>query len=385
MISSLTNPWQPGQLRKYLVISDVHLGARSTTAEEILTHLTAYFDHFTAKSQFADIDVLFIAGDLWDDTINFSSDVLSLFLPWFDQMLRWCSRHEIKVRILEGTPRHDRQQGLTLQKIAELLPVKVDFKYVPTLSIERMNDLGLSVLYVPDECRHTAEIVARDVDELLNEENLTQVDIAIMHGMFQYQLGTIPMNSKVHDELWYLQKVKHYLSIGHIHTHSQYERIVAQGSFDRLAHGEEGPKGAVLIQETAPNQWMHFFIENPLAKKYVTIAVKGDIDQALKTIERGVKHLPDGSFVRIQALATHPIFQGFETLRRKHPFYVFTKKALVKEEEVVTMVQAPVDYTPIVLNRDTLTEALFSEITGQHSLEMKEERLLHELLETLHT
>lgn len=86
---------------EYLVMSDIHLGARSTTADEIIEHLDIFFDRLSDKSPLTKIDILFIAGDLWDDTINFSSDVLGLFLPWFHRLLKWCGRNQIKLRILE--------------------------------------------------------------------------------------------------------------------------------------------------------------------------------------------------------------------------------------------------------------------------------------------
>lgn len=375
---------QRKKLLEYLVISDIHLGARSTTAEEIIEHLDIFFDRLSDKSPLSKIDILFIAGDLWDDTIHFSSDVLSLFLPWFHRLLKWCERNQIKLRILEGTPRHDRQQAVTLQKITELLSTQVDFKYIPDLSIEKMEDLDLTILYVPDECRHTAEIVARDVQTLLDEQQLKQVDIAIMHGMFEHQLGFIPNNSKVHQAQWYLERVKHYINIGHIHTASQYNRILAQGSFDRLGHGEEAPKGAYLIKELPSGEWSHFFLENKHAKLYITIEVKGSIEDALKTINKRLKTIPAGSYIRIQGLATHPIFQGFETLRVKYPLYTFSKKALVSEDETARVELPTSKYIPIVLNEKTLTEALYSEVVQNNELHPDQEDRLYHLLEALH-
>ena len=371
-------------LRSYLVLSDVHLGARTTPAATIVKNLTAFFDDFSENSAFSTIDALFLAGDLWDDTLTFGSDVFVTFLPWFHRLLKFCSKHCIKLRILEGTPRHDRKQAATLEKIVEMFTFDLDFKYVAQLSIEQMTDLGLSVLYVPDECRHTAEAVQEAVEAALVEANLQSVDIAIMHGMFKYQLGSIPMNSKVHDEAWYLSRVKQYISIGHVHTASQYSRIVAQGSFDRLEHGQEERKGAVLIKETATGEWVHFFIENKAAKQYKTIVVSGTVEKALAQIDKGVSTLPDGSYVRIQAESTHPIFQGFETLRQTYPLLTFSKKAVAKEAAVVVKTVDPVSYKPIVLNRDTLTDAVCQEVFTEHALDVDDYRRLHALLEELH-
>lgn len=373
------------KLRSYLVLSDVHLGARSTTAEEILEHLTVFFYDFSDVSELVQIDTLYIAGDLWDDTIQLSSDVVSQFVLWFNRLLRWCSRNDIQIRVLEGTPRHDRRQGMILQRLVDVIDINIDFKYITQLSIEINEKLGMSVLYVPDECRPTAEICQDDVTALLNENRLEKVDIAIMHGAFKYQLGLMPMTPKVHDEAWYLDRVRYYISIGHIHTSSQFNRALAQGSFDRLGHGEEEPKGGMLIKEVRPGEWVHFFIENKLAKKYVTIDVDTSLESTLKKIEKVALALPMGSYIRIRGINTHPVFQGFETLKHRYPLHIFSKKAMSKDELVEK--QAPSEnlaYKPIVLNKDTITSAIMDEVVLVSTLTPTEEERLHTHLERLH-
>lgn len=380
----------PARLITYLVLSDIHLGARSTTAQEILRHLRIFFDNFSDNSQFSKIDVLFIAGDLWDDTVVFSDSTIGDFIVFFRTMLSWCARNGVIVRILEGTPRHDRLQGMTVSKLAESFGLDIDFKYVPTLSMEHIEKLDLNVLYVPDECRPSAQIVENDVDALLAEHRLEKFDIAIMHGMFKHQMGEIPMNAaispKIHREEFYLDRVKHYINIGHVHTASQFSRILAQGSFDRLKHGEEQPKGAYLIKQVSETEWSHFFIENKEAKLYKTIVVKGTLEKSLETIAKAVKKLPHGSYVRIEAVAGHPIFQGFETLRRTYPLFVFSKKAVSEDEKKKegTAALSPTDYVPVILNRSTLTEAIFGEISLQGTLTPDEDIRLHAMLESLH-
>ena len=373
------------KLRSYLVLSDIHLGARNTPAREILANLSAFFDDFSDKSELAKVDVIFIAGDLWEDTIDFASEVITLFIRWFVPMLKWCERNHIKLRILEGTPRHDRKQSATILNLAKSIASKADFKYVPLLSIEKMDDLDLSILYVPDECRPTSDVVERDTEALLVEEGLKRVDIAIMHGMFKYQLGTIPMNAKVYDELWFLDHVKGYINIGHIHQASQHGRIVAQGSFDRLAHGEESPKGASLIKEVCPGEWINLFIENKLAKVYRSVKISGTIEDALKKIDKLALSIPDGSFIRVLGDPSHPLFQGFETLRQKYPTITFSSKKTKASKSEEVEASAPIDYRAIILNRETLTEAIYSEASLSNDLTMDDGRKLHALLESLHT
>ena len=369
---------------QYLVLSDIHVGARSTTASEIIEHLTKYFDNFSDHSELAKIDALFLAGDLWDNTIQLSSEVVDLFVPFFHRFLCWASRNNIIVRFMEGTPFHDRRQNQILTRITEVSGLKVDFKYVSQLSIEYIEKIQKHILYVPDECRPTAELIQSDIDALLIEQRIDKVDIAIMHGMFNYQLGFIPMNSHVLDEAWFLDRVRYYIHIGHIHTASQYNRILAQGSFDRLSHGEEEPKGAILVKQLSENEYGHFFIENVLAKQYKTVAVKGSVEQALKTIDKAIKKLPHGSFVRIQAISSHPIFQGFETLIRKYPLFTFSKKAVAEDEDIKKPVQETKnEYVPVILNETTLVDAVMNEVMTRQPLLPEEELKLRAHLEDL--
>lgn len=373
------------KLLSYLVLSDIHLGARSTTASEILDHLTEYFGNFSDNTDLAKIDALFIAGDLWDNTVQLASEVVDLFIPWFHRLIRWANRNNISIRIMEGTPFHDRRQGRVISRIVDVSGLEVDFKYVTELSIEYMEKLKKYVLYVPDECRSTSDAIQNDIELLLTEHRLNQVDIAIMHGMFRYQLGFIPMNAHVLDEEWYLARVKEYINIGHIHTASQYNRILAQGSFDRLSHGEEHPKGGILVKQLTEDEWGHFFIENPLAKIYKTVSVKGTVEQALKTIDKSIRKLPHGSYVRIQAISSHPIFQGFETLIKKYPLFTFTKKAMASEDEQPVIKQEiSTEYIPVVLNRETISDAVFNEVVSQTPLLPEEEIRLRILLEEFH-
>ena len=89
---------------KYLVFSDVHLGHPRTTTEEIIDHLNAFFNDFT---NFTDLDAIFIAGDLFDRLLDNHSDEYHRIVIWCAKLLQFCVKHNIKLRVLEGTPSHD--------------------------------------------------------------------------------------------------------------------------------------------------------------------------------------------------------------------------------------------------------------------------------------
>ncbi len=366
-----------------LTLSDIHLGHKGTPADFILRNLERFFNDFRLKDNFQDLKAIIIGGDLWDDVVQLSNNAIPGFMVFWYKLCAWCERKKIILRLLKGTPSHDGNQGNTVESFTEITFPNLDFKYIKELSIEKHKDLGLSILYVPDECRPKAEDVYNGVLSELHTNELSQVDIAIMHGMFKYQLGTIPMGSSVHHEELYLPLVKYFISIGHIHTASHYERIFAQGSFDRLAHNEEGNKGAYYHIEVKPGIWESVFLPNTHAKLYKTITIKSNSAEAIALIDKTALSLPDFSHLRIQAEEGHDVFKGFEVFVKKYPCLTLTRKIIDKKKK-----QAPketkVHYTPLVLNRETLTEAIFQEISLKHNLSQSDTKQLHQELENLH-
>ena len=369
--------------RGVLSLSDVHLGNRNTPAEFILGNLRSFFNDFALKNNFEDLGLIIIAGDLWDDTLQLSSEHLPGFFNFWYSFMKWCSRKSIAVRLLEGTPKHDRRQGITIEAYTRVICPEVDFRYVMDIEIEYFEKFGVNILYVPDECRPTAARIYEDVLDLMKEKQLSKVDIAVMHGMFKYQLGSIPMDVKVHDEDLYLNLVEHFIVIGHIHTRSQYERIFAHGSFDRIAHGEPNAKGAWYFSWQKNARWMPMFLENKGAKQYVTIEVDGDIEKVFKKIEKEVALLPSWSHVRISAPAGHAIHNAIDELKTLYPFLRLTKN-VQKEEKEETVKVEKAQFIEISLNRQTLTEAVFNEVGLRNNLTPVESKQLFAILEETH-
>lgn len=369
--------------RNVLVLSDVHLGHRNTPMPFILKNLKTFFKDFAVKDNFDDLKVIFIAGDLWDEVVHFSNEHLPAFMVFWFQFCSWCLFKGIKVRLLKGTPLHDGNQGKTVTAYTKTAFPALDYAYYDDIAIETITDLELTVLYVPDECRTTAEQAYQDVRTALYDANRTSVDIAIMHGMFTFQLGDIPMSSKVHREKDYLDIVDGFVAIGHIHSASQYERIFAQGSFDRIAHGEEGDKGALYFHEAELDHWEPVFLVNSGAKIYKTITIKPQTKDPLLKVEAFAKTLPDFSFLRIVADEGSDILQSVDVVAKRFPLLSVTRKAIAKKKQHTEKV-AEKHYVPLVLNRETLTEAIVSDVSLAASLTVSQSTRLYHLLEALH-
>jgi len=356
---------------KYVVISDIHLGHKRNKTTDIITALYRFFEPYASRD---DIDIVFLAGDVFDGLLDLSDECVFEICQWIKWLIRYCDRCNIRLRVLEGTPRHDRQQSRLFETIKSIDHIcnGVDLVYVKTLSIEYMPGLGIHVLYVPDEWNASTDKTLDQVKDLMQSIGVDKVDISIMHGMFAYQIPSNVKTVPIHSEIEYLSLTKYFIHIGHVHIFSVYERIIANGSFDRLCHGEEEPKGGVEVCIKKDGTGQYWFIENTLAKKFVTLTVTAkEIEAIIKYIERRVKNLPPDSYVRIKAKKDHPVFLGFDQIKTYFPMLNLTKSSLddVDDDEYQLMtdvmaVETP--FIPITITKDNLLDLLFDEIRNHH-------------------
>lgn len=283
---------------RYLTLSDIHLGHDKNDTKNIIKNLIEYFKKH--NKLFSTLDILFIDGDIYDKLLMTYSANYNMAIEWLLMVANYCKKNNIKLRILEGTKSHDWEQASLLPTIFKDNMVDLDFKYINTITIEKMHDLNLTILYIPDEYKHKASETYEDVLQLLKDNGLTQVDIAHMHGQFHYQLPMVRLESS-HNEEDYLNIVKYFISIGHIHKHSINGKILAQGSFDRLAHGEEEPKGGMYISiNKLTEEGEYRFIENSNAMIFKTFNYENLEDtDIIKQLPNDIKQYPVGSNFRL--------------------------------------------------------------------------------------
>lgn len=379
---------------KYLVISDVHLGHKKTKTKYIVSNLYKLFEDFSPKSKLSKIQAIFVAGDLFDRLLEHTSHDYVEVLVFISKLFRFCISNKIVLRFLEGTPSHDWKQYRALRPMASLIEDGLDFRYVDQLEIEYIESLKLNVLYVPDEWRSSSAETLAEVKGLLKAKGLEQVDIAMMHGMFKYQVQGIPLKdhalAAVHDEQEYLAIVKRHINIGHVHVFSFFERIVAQGSFDRISHGEESPKGCVLMSlgKTKADDTFNF-IENKQAMIYKTVRIAGlSVEAAMLHFDKETAKLPIGSYVRIVAEKSHPMIAGFKELVLSRPAFVLSVKTLeeIKEEGELVQTQTVIDhtYSPISITRENIVDMLMQAISARHTLSSQDHASMRLLLENNH-
>ncbi len=340
-------------------ISDVHLWHPNTTTEHIIKNLTR---DFPDNEETARLDAIIFGGDQFDRSLPVHHpDVIRAKL-WIYQMVRLCKKHDIELWVLEGTPSHDWKSSVYFTFINEAAGIGAKVRYINTLSIEYSERLG-HVLFIPDEWPGGPDETWRQVQLLLAEKSLTQVDFSVIHGSFTHQLPA-HVKSPMHIPERYLSITRKYVLVGHVHKPSQYkERLLTNGSYDRLAHNEEEPKGHWRLTVRARGHDDIKFIENVGARLYRTIDCRNlSVEDALKKLDV-VAGFPEGSAIRVSATKNDAILSSLDVLRKKYPTHTWSSKT-----EETTHVQAKMlvdmraTYTQVSLTPQNLPDLAMARI-----------------------
>lgn len=350
------------------VVSDIHLGNRRTPAKLIIDNLN---QHLTNDKVLAGVDILFLAGDVFDTILDFASQEVGEILLWIARTLTLCRRHNVLLRVLEGTPSHDRNQSdrfMTIKAVFDMLDVRYEkMRYVNALEIEHIEEFGIDVLYLPDQWGVTPEDDYDQVKKALAEKELNQVDFAIMHGAFEYQLPYPDAPS--HNSQAYLDLVKYLIFIGHIHIRSERDRIFAQGSFDRISHGEEKPKGYYIADIETDGAYRVQFVENTTAAVYRTLVnTHEDMVDTLLWLDEVLQDHKEGDAIRLQARKDHPVFSNTAVLRERWPDFKWSfqpKDADTEEKKSAKLIDHKTIYQPLHLNRSNLSNVLIERMSKQ--------------------
>lgn len=307
---------KPGTFR-YLSVGDVHLGHRSTPASLIIRNL----DLTITDALLKEADMLIITGDLFDRQLNNGDEVVHQINRWITKLMFRCAAFGTMIRIVEGTPSHDREQSRFFVEQKENALIDVDLHYTKNLSIEYIERLDAYFLYVPDKHNPSTEVTLSEVKKQMSELGIEQVDFAIMHGAFSYQLPAI-VPEPTHNEQEYLALVRHQILIGHVHLMTVNERILAAGSFDRICHNDEGAKGLFQVTVKQNGDWERVFVENQWAKRYVTLDCHGlDTMQLIVAVRTFIQDLPKGSSIRLRC-NPHDVANGdIDSFRKQFTNY----------------------------------------------------------------
>ncbi len=363
-------------------VSDIHLGHKNNDTVSILKMLNK---ELIESNLISKIEILIFAGDVFDSLLLLNNAALPDIDLFFARLLRRCEQHNVIFRILEGTPSHDRGQSLRFKTLHEVIGSKADFLYVDNLRIEYIERFDCNILYIPDEWRLSNAETLEEVTVLMKEKKLSQVDITVMHGQFEYQIPVQGKDIPVHDEKAYQKLTRVIIFIGHVHTHSLRGKIAAQGSFDRLRHGEEEPKGFLYVN-VINNHASVKFIENKAARIYKTIAVYGlDAVETSKKIEKALLGQPIDICLRIEAEPTHPVFTSFSQLEKQYPTVVFSK--LPKDQKTGESINITVhnefdDWKNIEITKDNIVYLILDRL-DDNEFNQEDKKFIAEQIEDI--
>ena len=345
-----------------LILSDVHLGHRTTPTDNIVSRLS-----YAVKQHIQQIDYIFITGDFFDNILTLPNPVVPLIQSFITWLLRECKANDVRLRVLEGTPSHDWRQNYLFIQLNET--IQADVRYYDRLTIDYEADFNLHCLYVPDEWSDTTLETQQQVQQLLVQHNLTQVDLSLMHGMFAFQVPNLQhLNLPLHDQSYYESITKYIILIGHDHKHKRNNRVVVPGSFDRLAHGEEADKGYLIVTLQPGGKHRAVFYPNKLATTYLSLDLNElDLKDSLTLIQETVNHIRPYSHLRLVHNPEHPIANYIKDLASKHSDINWSKPKLVaKNTTTVTLNDLKTNYTTILLNPTTLSPKLLASVADNH-------------------
>lgn len=315
---------------KLLQATDVHLGVAGVPTQQI-------YDGFeqTVYSQpkFRDVDALVFTGDVYDEALDHAGEEAVISQRFIHRTLTWCKENDVVCIVLEGTPSHDRRQSRWFTEINQLANIGATLYYFDKLTVKYIPELKKTFLAVPDEIAKPRIKADGMIKALLKEKNLSQVDVSLTHGYFDFHLPKHEIEQGHSSS--YFKKITKWVTLnGHIHTPSHRHGVLTGGSTGRYRHGEEEKKGFHLIELMSDGNYQVEFIENRVLTPFKTIDVKGyKSDKVVNKVTKTTKDWTNGN-LRLHYKRGDVAHDLLNYLKDKFPNIVFSTKVDKLELEV---------------------------------------------------
>ena len=350
---------------KGIVLSDIHLGNSRNKTRDVVNNI------ITEVSRHTDIDIIIIAGDLYDRILSFGSDEAITSIAFMTWLVDFCKKNDIILRLLEGTPSHDFGQGAVFEEMFGN-DKDIDFRYVSDIEVETISKFNINILYVPDEARKEVEETMHVIDTTRDGKD---IHIAVMHGQFHYQLPFKLESSFDEDRFKF---VEYFIFIGHVHEFNPRGKIIPQGSFDRLTHGNDGPKGYVRFRINPNTGGSYKFIENKNAKLFDTIIIKtSDMTKASAQLRKKLLGY-SSEYLRIEVRDESIDTTVLVDLARKHNVILTVKDKARTEEKDCEMTL--LESTQFSITQDNVLSLLLGRIKINDDVKTTIKTELKELL-----
>jgi len=327
---------------KVLALSDLHIGKSNSVklVDDIIYHF------INNNREFSTVNYLVIAGDFFDKLVDLASVGFLEAGRLFNFLEKWATNNNVLILWVEGTESHDYEQVGALMRIK---PENKTIKYYKEIDIFIDKRTNISVLFVPDNMGTALEIWAK-VQETLERYGLKEVTMAVMHGVFDYQMRADHDNHDIrHDSKSYQDIVRDFIFIGHHHTFYPKGRIIPTGSFGRYKHGEEEPKGSTIAIVNGDTK-VYKFMENINADIFMDIMSYIPIDKIIEI----VKGKPDNSSFRFFVNDNNEELKLREALTSLPYRFKFEKRNKKEKEEIEKSIFRKFDLSK--LNKGTFEE-----------------------------
>lgn len=366
--------------------TDQHCMHPHTPTKHILNNLS---DFYYKAINLDEVDLNVLTGDFFHDLAPANDPNMMLCQRWIKKHLQICHEKKVHVRILEGTSSHDWGQP---EQFDILKPKNSPYiKYINTLSIEHIPELDTTIMYVPDNFGHkSTDIIYEQALKLLANHGLTQVDLILLHGGFDYQLPPMAnKNGNLYDSIKWSALAKHAIFSGHIHKPSHKLNIYCAGSFDRTAFGEMHPKGAYKFWWSKDTFKAEFW-ENKNALIYDKILINKEMTAKQVTKELNAylsKAPPKNTHIRLSGGLSSVTGSLINEYKEQYPQYHFDVDNIKEDNiEIDDTLYTPEMYKGVALNKGNLKDSLFNfmESTLQQNNDIDRlllEELLNEVME----
>lgn len=320
---------------KCVYIADIHFAHPGSNVGKLYVNIQQYL-----YPELTDCQILFICGDIFHSILQLPYGATNFVVQFFIDILKLAKTYGFKIRVIDGTFLHDRNQPrmlLTLNK-----EIDVDCKVISDVQIEHITDWNnkskeeLKIVYIPDSLPYkNSKQIINKIKELYTCIGWTKANLVIGHGTFSH---TLPRNIKLPNVTFEIDQFKNlisgYIVMGHIHTPSRKQNVIYVGSFDRIAHGEEEHKG-FLVSYKNKEDWTFKFIENKNASLYLTLKLSGkNTDEIISDFINKIEKKFPNKEGNVRILYSDPEIKAIlsNICNTKYPKIKFSAKNILKEE-----------------------------------------------------
>lgn len=252
-----------------VIISDIHFGA--TNPDELKLELKEGFIKYIDSLK--KLDYIIIDGDYFDHKIYLNERTSDYAMSFMETLVNIAKEKNSKIRIIYGTESHEVSQYNIFSIYLD--DKSIDFKIIYTVESEELFP-DFYVLYIPEEYiyskkKHYGEFFSHKYNYVFGHGTIQEV---MTHASRETKKDDESEKRKVPifttSELINICDGQVYFGHYHIMTNIA-DKVFYVGSYSRWIFGEDEPKGFYHVTyDSDKNKYSQKFIENSLAKKFIT-------------------------------------------------------------------------------------------------------------------